>query len=335
MTTPNQFRTNYIGVRTIVCGASGFIGRRFVQALSRSGARVYAVVRSKTAADLVVSACPSACEAVECDLRNESCVRAVFAKVRPSITFNLAGYGVDPAERDGETAYALNAIVPQILADALYAYADASWYGQQLIHAGSALEYGQAGGNLAEDCVPRPTTLYGRSKLEGTLNVAAVARRTGLRAVTARLFMVYGPGERPYRLLPSLLRIARTGETLDLTDGVQRRDFTYVDDVVEGLLRLGVSAAKPGETVNLATGKLASVREFSDTAAQIMQIPVRQLCFGALPARKEEMYHEQVNVKRLYQLCSWLPTTTPAQGILWTAELARRAERKVNENIPC
>ena len=301
----------YRGVRVLVPGASGFIGRRVVQALVKAGAVVYAVVRSPSAA---VPDSPSVSHLC-CDLRDEAGLRTIFADVRPSMIFNLAGYGVDPAERDEAIANAVNAIAPATLCKLASEYSDGTWHGQRLVHVGSALEYGNAGGDLVETCTPRPTTLYGRSKLDGTLGVAAGAAGTNLRACTARLFTVYGPGERPHRLLPSLLRAAGTGEILELSDGVQRRDFTSLDDVVHGLLCLGISNAEPGEVVNLATGRLTSVREFVLAAARILGIAEEQLRFGALPRRSEEMWHEPVNVVRLGQLISWIPHTTPAAGI--------------------
>ncbi|NIP76477.1 MAG: NAD-dependent epimerase/dehydratase family protein, partial [Xanthomonadales bacterium] len=75
---------------------------------------------------------------------------------------------------------------------------------------------------MAEDSVPNPTTLYGRSKLAGTLQFRRACQRTGLRGLTARLFTVYGPGEHPGRLLPSLIEAAETDEPLELTAGLQK-----------------------------------------------------------------------------------------------------------------
>ena len=311
--------SGYRGIRVLVPGASGFIGRRVVQAFVKAGAVVYAVVRSRTA---VVPNEPSVTKLC-CDLRDEAGLRRIFADVRPSVIFNLAGYGVDPAERDEAIAYAVNAVAPATLCKLASEYSDGTWHGQRLVHAGSALEYGHAGGDLVEACTPRPTTLYGRSKLDGSLAVAAAAVCANLRACTARLFTVYGPGERPHRLLPSLLRAAGTGETLDLSDGVQRRDFTWVDDVVDGLLRLGMSNAEPGEVVNVATGKLTSVREFVLAAAEVLGIAEEQLRFGVLPTRSEEMWHDPVSVVRLHQLTSWIPHTTPTEGILCAAAAER------------
>jgi nucleoside-diphosphate-sugar epimerase len=320
MIPPADFRTTYAGARALVFGASGFVGRRVAQALSQCGAVVYPVVRSRSAAASLAPADPSVCEVPGFDLRDEPGVRALFERIRPAITFNLAGYGINPDERDEETAHEINAVVPMTIARAAHSYSDQTWSGQQMIHAGSALEYGTTQGDLAEDSLPQPSTLYGRSKLEGTRNLASFASSTGLRASTARLFMVYGPGERQSRLLPSLIRVARTGEALDLTDGMQRRDFTYLDDAVEGLLRLGVSAASPGEVINVATGKLTSVREFAEIAAKLLRISPELLRFGALPRRSEEMCHENVNVVHLRRHTSWIPSISPTEGISRTVQ---------------
>jgi nucleoside-diphosphate-sugar epimerase len=116
-------------------------------------------------------------------------------------------------------------------------------------------------------------------------------------------------------LLPSLIEAARTGQTIRLTDGRQRRDFTYVADVAEGLLRLGMSSAEPGEIVNLATGRLIAVRQFVEQAAHILNISEERLLFGALPTRPEEMNHSPVAIDRLRRLTGWTPPTGIQDGI--------------------
>jgi nucleoside-diphosphate-sugar epimerase len=104
-----------------------------------------------------------------------------------------------------------------------------------------------------------------------------------------------------------------------LSDGQQRRDFTYVDDVADGLLRLGLCRPVAGTTLNLATGKLHSVRDFVQIAARVLRIPDRQLEFGALPPRPEEMAHEAVAVDRLRAALGWVPDTTIEEGVARTA----------------
>ena len=116
-------------------------------------------------------------------------------------------------------------------------------------------------------------------------------------------------------MLPSLIRIAKTGESLQLTSGSQKRDFTYIEDVAEGLLRLGLCEAESGEIVNLATGKLTSVRYFAEIAAQILNIESFKLEFGAIPTRAEEMEHSEVTVDRARQLIGVIPATGIGEGI--------------------
>jgi UDP-glucose 4-epimerase len=146
-----------------------------------------------------------------------------------------------------------------------------------------------------------------------------------VRGATARLFMVYGGGEHETRLFPSLLSAARSGESLSMTSGTQLLDFTYVEDVAEGLLRLGLSNAPTGHIVNLATGVLTSVRTFAETAARILDMPADRLRFGEEPHRPEELVHGTISIERLVRLTSWRPTTTIAEGIRATIHSDRKA----------
>ncbi|MGE0126702.1 MAG: NAD-dependent epimerase/dehydratase family protein [Blastocatellales bacterium] len=308
-------QTSYRGVRAVVLGASGFIGRWVARNLCEQGARLFLIIRDCARAKEIFSRYDIHGEIVEIDLTHSGALRELIEKIRPSITFNLAGYGVDRSERDEELAYRINANLIQTLCEAIAECRDDEWPGQHLIHTGSALEYGEIGGDLAEDSQPAPTTLYGKSKLAGTLALARGCQAYRIKGVTARLFTVYGPGEHEGRLLPSLLGAAQTGQPIQLTEGRQQRDFTYVAEVAEGLLRLGLSSAPPGEIANLATGRLTTVRQFVETAAGVLNIPDDRLLFGAAPTRSEEMSHAPVAIDRLRRLIDWAPRTSISDGV--------------------
>jgi nucleoside-diphosphate-sugar epimerase len=307
----------YRGVRALVLGGSGFIGAWIARALERNRAVVTVTARDAKAAE---AALPSL-TIVRADLTEPEAVSRAFARVRPQIVFNLVGYGVDPSERDPILMAAINTSFVKTLCAQVESMDSDGWQGASLVHAGSALEYGPVEGAIREDGPANPTTAYGRTKLRATQAIQERAAAVRLRAVIGRLFTVYGPGEHAHRLLPSLLRTARSGQRLALTDGRQPRDFTYVEDVAEGLLRLGASAPPPGTIVNLATSRLATVREFAETAANVLGFDPNLLEFGALPTRAEEMWHGTVDVSRLRGLASWVPPTTIADGIRRTAEL--------------
>jgi nucleoside-diphosphate-sugar epimerase len=309
---------DYRGITAVVLGASGFIGQWVARALTGAGARVVLVARSASSLPRAVRA--DADSIVEADLSREAAVRSVLASARTDIVFNLAGYGVDRSERDEPLAHTLNTALPRWIVATLATPGDQAWSGQRLVHAGSALEYGEIGGDLAETSEPNATTLYGRTKLAGTLAVQRACTELGVHGLTARLFTVYGSGEHPGRLLPTLFDATRHTDPIPMSEGLQRRDFTYVEDVAEGLLRLGASnGAAPGTTVNLATGQLHSVREFAIEAARVLGIAQHRLAFGTLPTRAEEMQHDPVSVARLRDLLGWVPSTPIADGVLRAA----------------
>jgi nucleoside-diphosphate-sugar epimerase len=257
------------------------------------------------------------------DLRHAGVVESVVREAAPAVIFNAAGYGVDHAERDASAMSALNTEVVVAVCAAAAALPQASgWPGLRLVHAGSALEYGQVQGSITEETETIPDTEYGRTKLAGSNVVLDAMRFNGLQAAVVRLFTVYGSGEHPGRLLPCLLNAARTGEAVDLSSGEQPRDFTYVEDAVSGLLRAGSRQTASG-LLNVATGRLTTVRRFAEQAAEILGIPDDRLRFGRVAQRAGEMFHGVVDTSRMQQVLGWSPTTSIADGIRRTWELER------------
>src|SRR5262249_47865381 len=187
-------------------------------------------------------------------------------------------------------------------------------------------EYGRFEGVLTEDIVPRPDGPYGVSKLAGTRLLVEACRTTGIRGLTARLSCVYGPGEPPGRLLPALMDAARTGTSIPLTPGDQRRASTCVEAGAGGLLGLGAARPLGGEPVNLSRGPLVSVRAFIEIAAAVLGMPVTALDFGALPAPTDEMACRAVDLSRLRDLTGWAPETSVADGIGRTVDIERRSD---------
>ena len=285
--------TVWHGRRVLVLGASGFLGRRVARLADRRGCEVHGAVRDPTRPGVSAKL-----HAV--DLGRERDVTALLAQVRPDVVLDLAGYGVRREEQDAELAERVNARLPEWIVRAFPADRSSDWKGAQVVRAGSA---------SAEN---RPTTLYGRTKLAGTRAMALAAAETGVRALTARLSHVYGPGERLPRLFPSLVRAAREGGDLALTSGTQQHDFAFVDDVADSLLRLAASSAGPGEVVHVATGRLTSVREFALTAARILGIDESRLRFGEAANGTS---HGVVSIARLLELCGEAPSADLENGI--------------------
>ena len=317
----------YAGRRILVIGASGFIGRWVSAALAGQGALVSALVRDPAKVPTEIGEA-SGISLVPGDVERRTeladSIAEVMADLRPSVTFNLVGYGVRPGQDDPGTAERLNTDFVGRLMKVAADVRDDDWPGNAVVHAGSQAEYGPLT-QLEESQDPEPVSLYGRTKLAGTRLAARCARDTGLPAVVARVFNVYGPGEPAHRLLPTLIRRAADEDPIDLTSCVQERDFVFVRDVADAMLRLGAASPLQGEPVNIATGRPIPLRELVLSAAQQLQISPERLRFGALPDRPLEVPSPAVSARRLRELTGWSPATSLEVGIRETVANARQS----------
>lgn len=305
----------YRGVRAVVLGASGFVGRWVSRALAGARADLVTVVRDPIGFADVAREWEITGTTRAIDVLDRHALARFLDDVRPAIVFNLAGYGVDRSETDPAIMRAVNANLPARLVETLAALPPRGWPGQRLVHAGTALEYGLLDGIASEDREATTHSEYGASKLAGSRALRAACLASGLRGMTARLFTVYGPGEDPGRLLPTLMRAAVTNEIVQLSAGDQLRDFAYVEDVADGLLALGTAAVAPGEWVNLATGRLRPVRDFVADAAAVLQLAPARLRFGAIATRPDEMRISGVDVARLRRLTGSVPSADVRGGV--------------------
>lgn len=136
----------------------------------------------------------------------------------------------------------------------------------RLIVVGTCWEYGAASGPVAEDRVPVNPGVFAATKLELLDSVREVAGRCGFDYRWARLFFVYGPGQRPTSLIPSLRTSYSTGKAPEIREPGAVQDFIHVADAAEGLVALA-AAHTPSGVFNVGTGQPTSVAGVANQVA--------------------------------------------------------------------
>jgi nucleoside-diphosphate-sugar epimerase len=305
-------------VSVLVAGGGGFVGSALVAALAGGGHDVSVMTTSSSTARHPV-------RVIRLDRWHPEGVAHVEPAPRYDWIFNLAAYGIDPSQNDPEASHLANAELPLAFVD-LARRAGA----RALVHVGSAFEYAEPTGRrrLGESDPLERTKHYGASKAAGSLAVIKASRESHLNAVVARLFGVYGAGERSWRLFPSLYASLTKGQAVPLSEGSQVRDFIYVEDAAMGLASLATAISDGSQTpciVNLCSGVEVTVRQFAETVADVLGAPRELLRFGAIPMRAHEIAYLVGDVSRLNRIMPWQPAHSLERGIgMASAELSAR-----------
>jgi UDP-glucose 4-epimerase len=158
-----------------------------------------------------------------------------------------------------------------------------------------------------------PATPYAAAKWAGSMYARMFHQLYGTPVVLARIFMTYGPRQAPRKLIPYVCQSLLDGCSPALSSGARLVDWVYVDDVMEGLARAGSVAGIEGQTFDLGSGTLVSIRDVVLEIAKQIGGP-GQPVFGHVPDRPME----QVRAAELQasgQALGWRPRTSLERGL--------------------
>lgn len=234
-------------MKIAVTGASGFIGRAVLGALSRRGIEAVACARAN------LDALPAARHrAVALDL-HDAPVDAFDRLGRPDVLIHLAWAGL-PNYRSLHHVESELPAQYRFLRGLVEAGLDA------MVVAGTCFEYGMQSGPLHEDLLTHPENPYGFAK-DALRRELEFLKTTKPFALTwARLFYLYGEGQAGTSLLPQLRQaVARGDKAFNMSGGEQLRDYLTVDAAADLLVSLALARRDAG-AVNVCSGRPVSVR---------------------------------------------------------------------------
>ena len=249
-------------MRFVVTGGAGFIGSALVRAALAHPANEVCVLDKLTYAGNLASLAPVAKDPrfsfEKADICDAAAVRSVLARVQPDVIMHLAAESHVDRSIDGPGAFIATNIVGtfRLLQEALRhfrALPDARRAGFRLHHVSTDEVYGSLGdeGVFTERTAYAPTSPYSASKASSDHLVRAWGHTYGLPVVVTNCSNNYGPYHFPEKLIPLMILNALEGKPLPVYgDGMNVRDWLYVDDHAEALLAVATRGAV-GETYNI------------------------------------------------------------------------------------
>lgn len=303
----------------LVTGGAGFIGSHLVDALLARGesVRVADNFSSGTRSNI-----PAGVDVVEGDLA----APGVATHAMTGVDYVLHMAAVPSVPRSVADPLGTNHDNVDATLQVLVAARDAGV--RRVVFSGSSAEYGDSPElPKREDMMPAPVTPYGLQKLIGEQYCRMFTSLYGLETVSLRYFNVFGPRQSPdspYSGVISLFIHAylRGQAPMVFGDGSQTRDFVYVTDVVNAVLRAATTPGVAGESINVATGRSVSVMQLVHALQRVVGTSIDPML---APPRGGDVMHSQADITKARTLLGFEPAVSLEEGLGHTVAWFKQA----------
>lgn len=287
-----QFRDKTI----LVIGATGFIGRHLVDSLMDLGATVVGASRREAAEG-------GQTFWRQCDASDPRQLSTLFDEVSPDIVYQLTS--------DSQGGQELSLIAESIRNDlvaTVNVLTEATQRGVARVVVIGSLEEPKGDASQAT-----PSSPYAAAKWTACAYARMFSELYGLPVTVLRLMMTYGPGQKPYKVIPYTIRTLLAGEPAALTNGERKLDWIYIDDAIDAILRSGLLREKDAQSIDIGSGTPVLMQDLLITIGDIIGRP-ELLSFGSLPNRMRER-EEVADLTRATSKLGWEARTSLRDGL--------------------
>jgi nucleoside-diphosphate-sugar epimerase len=244
--------------KILITGATGFVGSNLAKRLLDRNNEVHIIVRENS--DLWrINDRISDFNVHNVDLANKDAVRGLARSIDIDIVYHLATYGGFHFQSDIDKILEVNLIGTWNL------FKEFSQKGiEMFINTSSSSEYGEKKAPMKEDMRVEPNNMYGSSKAAATILCSTYSQINRLPFVTYRLFSPYGYFDAVSRLIPTVIISCLTNKIIKLGKKDAKRDYVFIDDVINAYLNFDRIQNPYGEIYNVGSGTQYSVEEIAN-----------------------------------------------------------------------
>jgi len=176
---------------------------------------------------------------------------------------------------------------------------------KKFIQIGSSIEYGKSKSPQKENKknLQKSYSIYGKAKLLSTKFLLNLNEKYNFPVTILRLYLVYGPYQDTNRLIPITIMNAINNNKFSCSKGNQLRDFLYVDDLVNLIIKVLKSKNLNGEIINVGSGKPISVKKLILKICKLSKGGYPQ--FGKISLRKDEILNLYPNLTKIKKKIKW------------------------------
>jgi UDP-glucose 4-epimerase len=305
-------------MKVLVTGGGGFIGSNLVRALVERGDDVRVLDNFSTGNRANLADLADDVEVAEGELRSYERVHAATRGIE--VVFHQGALpSVPRSVQDPLTTSAVNV---EGTLNVLLAARDEGI--RRVVFASSSSVYGNSDElPRVETQSPDPISPYGVSKLAAERYCVSFARVYPIETVALRYFNVFGPNQDPTSQYAAVVPrfVTAIGEERPVSvygDGEQKRDFTFVSNIVQANLLAATAEGVSGRVLNVATGRGTSVNELADTIGAVLGKEVEREYYGE---RAGDVRDSWADVDRAGELLDWRPRIDLEEGLRIVADI--------------
>ena len=316
-----------MSTNVLVTGGAGFIGSHVVDRLLRDGCTVTVLDNfdafydaGRKWANVAPHLPHPSYTLIEGDLRDAALLRERLTSY--DVVVHLAAKaGVRPSIADPVSYQEVNVRGTQNLLELCRERGIG-----QFVFASSSSVYGVNGNTpwQESDHVLLPISPYASTKISGELLGHVYSHLFGIRFVALRFFTVYGPRQRPDLAIHKFARLMLSGRPIPFYgDGTSRRDYTYIDEIVNGIIAAMRYTATPYEVINLGNDRTVSLRELTTTLEDVLGVRAELV---PLPDQPGDVPQTWAGIEKARRLLGYAPRTTLIEGLRRFADWLRFEE---------
>jgi len=295
------------GAPVLVTGGTGFIGSHLVEYLLKEGANISIISKERIKLENNINVFTG-------NLSDPEFTNRVVKEVKPRKIFHLGAF-VNPSRDFGM----LNKIYKNNFygtVNLLQSLLGTSY--ESFVFTSTAEVYGNNKVPFKEDMQLNPLSPYSLSKASAEMICNMFYQIYKNPIIILRLFLVYGPGQKPDRFVPQLITTLLNNKKFVMTKGEQKRDFVFVEDVAEALIKASLSREAQGQTINICTGKPNSIKEIADNVSDM--INAKNLIDYSKPYRENEQWDYYGDLGKARKILRWEPRTNIEDGLKKTID---------------